>query len=115
MHDISKHDSEEKGEGNASEYCRVHLLVAWNTISVNNLLEDTCEFIALKKGWLRQSCNFIWSLLNVQTRKAMNLNDLSNLLVEVEGFGSPNQAVSELASVLKHVQMVVDCLFSLDE
>ena len=45
----------------------------------------------------------------------MNLNDLSNLLVEVEGFGSPNEAVSELASVLKHVQMVVDCLFSLDE
>lgn len=51
MHDIAEHYSEEEWEGNTCKYCRVHLLVTWDTISVNNLLENTRELIGLKEGW----------------------------------------------------------------
>jgi hypothetical protein len=51
MHDISEHDSEEEWEGNACENSRVYLLITWDTISVDNLLEYTRELIGLKESW----------------------------------------------------------------
>ena len=112
MHDISEHDSEEEWEGNACEYSRVHLLVTWDTISVNNLLEDTRKLIGLEKSWLGESLDVIWALLHVQTRESLHSYDLSDDLVELEGLWSPSEALRDNTCLLKHVQVVVDCLFS---
>jgi len=48
MTDITKHDSEEEGEGNDSKDTWVNFFVHWDTISVNDLLESGGEFIHLQ-------------------------------------------------------------------
>jgi hypothetical protein len=52
MHNISKHDTKEEWEGHTCEYGWIDLLVGWNTIGINNLLEDCCKFIGLEQSWL---------------------------------------------------------------
>jgi hypothetical protein len=42
---ISEHDTEQEWEGHAGKHCWVHLFVSRDTVSVDNLLEDNCEFI----------------------------------------------------------------------
>lgn len=112
MHDISKHHSEEKWEGNAGEKGWVDLFVAWHTICINNLLEHSCELVGLEQSWFGQTTDFIRTLLHVQTLNSLHCHNLSNLLVELEGLWSPDEALENTAHLLKHVKMVVDCLLS---
>lgn len=45
MGDVAKHDSKEKGEGHASKISRINLLVAWYSISIDNVLEALGEVV----------------------------------------------------------------------
>lgn len=115
MHNISEHDSEEKWEGNASEYGWVYLFVARNTISINNLLEDCRELIGLEQGWLGESDHLVWALLDVQTLQSLYIYDFSHHAVKLERFWSKCKALRDHTSLLEHVQVVVDCLLPLNE
>ncbi len=44
---ISKHDSEEEGESNHGKNCWVNFFVHWDTISINDFLENVRELISL--------------------------------------------------------------------
>ena len=65
MHDITEHDTEEEWERDACKQCWVCLFVSWNTISIYDQLERTCELVNLEICWLRQS-NVICTSLKVQ-------------------------------------------------
>jgi hypothetical protein len=45
MTHISKHDTEKEWEGYTCENTRINFLVSWDTIGINDLLEDSSEFI----------------------------------------------------------------------
>jgi len=45
MPNITKHYSELKREGYDCENSWVHLLIPWNPISINDLLENPCKLI----------------------------------------------------------------------
>jgi hypothetical protein len=112
MHDISEHDSEEKWERNASEHRWVHFLVTGDTISINNLLEKRSEFIGLEKGWLHETWHLGRTFLDIQTLKALNVNNVSNDLAEIERFRAPDEPLEDSARLLHHVEVVVDCLLT---
>ena len=48
MPDVAKHDSEQEGENGDGEEGRVDLLVTWNTVSVDDLLEGSSELVDLE-------------------------------------------------------------------
>jgi hypothetical protein len=48
MPNISKHNTEEEGEGDTGETGWIHFLVIWHTIGINNLLENGCELICFE-------------------------------------------------------------------
>ena len=51
MTNITKHDSEQEGEDGNGKEGRINLLVSWNTVSVNNLLEGSSEVISFEVSW----------------------------------------------------------------
>ena len=51
MSDVSKHHSKQKWESNASEKSGIYLLIYWDSVSINNFLEQICKFIQEKKSW----------------------------------------------------------------
>ena len=51
MSDVSKHHSKQKWESNASEKSGIYLLIYWDSVSINNFLEQVCKFIQEKKSW----------------------------------------------------------------
>ena len=51
MTHISEHHSEEEREGGNRNCGWVCFLVLWNTISVDDELEDFCHFVGLDEGW----------------------------------------------------------------
>ena len=59
MADVSKHHSKQKWESNASEKSGIYLLIYWDSVSINNFLEQVCKFIQEKKSW-RLEINLIY-------------------------------------------------------
>ena len=63
MEDVTKHYTEQEGEGNHGENGGVHLFIVRNTIGVNKQLEGVEEIIFLKCSWSGQtvfvSVNFV--------------------------------------------------------
>ena len=53
MPHISKHHSEEEGEGDDGEHCRVHFSIAGNAISMHDLLEGAVDLVCLEVGGWR--------------------------------------------------------------
>jgi hypothetical protein len=51
MADISKHNTEQEGEGHNCEHSRVDFLVHRDTVGINNLLEDLCKSICFDISW----------------------------------------------------------------
>ena len=52
MSDVSKHHAKEEGESYGKHDCGVELLVAGNSVGVNNFLEKSCKNIGLDIcGW----------------------------------------------------------------
>lgn len=68
MHDITKHDAEQKWEGHSAEKGRIGLLVAWDTIGINYLLECPSKVIQAEQCWLGETRNVFWALLIRQSR-----------------------------------------------
>ena len=52
MHDVSKHHTEEEGEGDHGEYGWVDFFVAGDSVRVNDLLEYGHKVVVVKLGWL---------------------------------------------------------------
>jgi hypothetical protein len=53
MANITEHDSKQEWECDASKHSWVYLLVVRDTVSVDNVLEGSSEFISLEHGgWL---------------------------------------------------------------
>ena len=50
MSNIPEHDSEEEGECDTGEHSRVHLLVIWHAIGVNDQLEGPSELVIVEGG-----------------------------------------------------------------
>jgi hypothetical protein len=50
MADISKHHTEEEWECRDRENCRVHFLIPWNAVSVDNFLEREGEIVEVEVG-----------------------------------------------------------------
>jgi hypothetical protein len=51
MEDITKHNTEEEGEGNDSKDGRIDFLILRNTIGIDYFLERPCEGISLYVSW----------------------------------------------------------------
>jgi hypothetical protein len=66
MTHITEHYSEQEWESNYSEYSWVYFLILWDTISVNDLLEYTCELISLYVS--RWSDRVIFKSVEVSSR-----------------------------------------------
>jgi hypothetical protein len=67
MHEISEHDTKEERERYASENSWVDLFVAWDSISINNLLISKSEGISFEICWFVQSINIVRPFDNIQT------------------------------------------------
>jgi hypothetical protein len=113
MVNITKHDSEQKWEGHACKYCWIHLFVEGYAIGINNELEGRSKFVSFEKRWFFQSWNIIWAFLHIQTLESMHFNDVGDDLSEVEGLWAPYQSLRHHSVLLQHVQVNVDCFFSL--
>lgn len=77
MHDITKHDSEQEGEGDDGGDGRVEFLVIWSTISINNKLENINKIISLKRRWLCHIYIGSIDLLKSQSHEILLVSDLS--------------------------------------
>ena len=51
MTNVTKHNTKQEWEGNYGENSWVHLLVHWNTISIDDFLECVGEFIRFDVSW----------------------------------------------------------------
>lgn len=106
MHDITKHDTKEEWEGNACKQCWVCLFVSWNTISINNQLECTCEFINFEVCWLHHR-NIIRAFFNNHLRSfhASTIVFINNNLIKFDLFWAPHQSMEHL-TILRLMQMI---------
>lgn len=102
MTHITEHYSEEEWEGGNRNCGWVRFLVLWNTIRVDNQLEDLCHFVGLYVSWTRDSVVFVpdhsygWKLVG-------------KLVKDVSLFFSRRPEVSNKYSVLHlhHVHRLV--------
>ena len=53
MAHISKHNSKEKWECYNAKNGRVRFQISRDTVSINNLLIDSCKFVSLHVSWSR--------------------------------------------------------------
>ena len=97
MHDITEHDTEEEWERDACKQCWVCLFVSWNTISIYDQLERTCELVNLEICWLRQS-NVICTSLKVQIWwfQIPIIIFLVNQLIELDICWHPHESMEHL-------------------
>lgn len=51
MANVSKHDTEQEGEGYRCKISWVYFFVSWYPIGVDNVLKDCCEIIGLNHCW----------------------------------------------------------------
>lgn len=103
MHQISKHHTEEKWKRYTGKYCWVDLFVTWNSVSVNNLLENGGEFIGLEVSWLSQAINILWAFLYIQSSEVFLINYWLYLGKEIVCFRCPNETAKKRPFLLQHV------------
>jgi len=67
---ISKHNPKEEGKCNACEYSRIEFKISRYSVSIDNSLENTSEFVDLEEG---RSSLFLMSIafLELTTRMAL--------------------------------------------
>lgn len=90
MHDVAEHDSEEEGERDDVKDSGIDLLVSWNSVCIHDFLEGPQEIIRLKQGWLGQTVNRVWTLLDVARIKIIILLDSVERALKVEETWAPN-------------------------
>ena len=112
MTNITKHDSEQEGEDGNGKESRVDLLVSWNTVSVNDLLEGSSEVISFEVSWWFFEGGRLPHCDNVGKRELKH----SSFVLGNPYFG--NHGAAWFVIVLnnfQHVQSIVDEQLSLNK
>ena len=105
---ISKHHSKQKWKDCYREQSWIHLLISWNTISVNNLLERSCKIICFEMSW--------WTLISSWLSHGDNMRK-SKLKKSRFIFRNPdlsNHCASRFVLILnnlEHIKCIVDNKF----
>mmetsp|Transcript_4485 Transcript_4485/g.6724 ORF Transcript_4485/g.6724 Transcript_4485/m.6724 type:complete len:411 (+) Transcript_4485:159-1391(+) len=113
MTEITKHHTKQKGERNDGKRCRIHFLIAGDTIRVYNILERLGKLVGLKIGWRGLSClDHMEHRLNESTRALGGAGEcilnVADVLVRHPTLCNEGGA---LYIIIKQIHSVVDCLF----
>ncbi len=89
MSNISEHEPKFIRESHTGKICRICLAISRNSISVDNLLERTCEFVLFVKSWWFIS--FLVEVViinnNIGTKTIVDVHDMFfNMILEDVGY-----------------------------
>ena len=107
MTHITKHHSEEKGEGSDCKHSRISLQVPWNTVCVNNPLINSREFVSF---YVSRS-SYVVILVHRDSHGTVGGKPLRDIVLLI--YGSPEVAGKGLRMPFHHIQSLEKCfLFS---
>jgi hypothetical protein len=112
VHEITEHHTEKEWERYACENSWIHFFVAWDTVSVNNLLENCGELVQFVISWFGQPVDVIRAFNNIQTSDVFFIHEVQDLGLEIVCFWSPNETVKKHAVLLEHIHVNRDRLLS---
>ena len=116
MANITEHNAKKERESHNGKDTWIDLLVSWNTVGVDDLLEDPCDFIKPELGrWSRIVVidNFERGYLDVMISIFKVLDLAEDLMLVL--FGDPTETEVQLLLNLELVQCGVEELLLLEE
>jgi hypothetical protein len=104
MHEITEHHTEEEWERHACENGRIHFFVTWNTVSINNFLENCGELVQLVISWLGQPVD-IRAFYHIQPRDTFLIHEIQDLSLKIESLRGPDETVKIHPVLLEHIHV----------